>query len=475
MTATSADRTTHTDVSSTAEIGFPPAPAVESAGSDVATETARATQLSLTLEAAIETALQQNPDLVAQREAEQVSLAAYDVARTYPYNPQYQGQIIPTPRARNGDKGSTDNQHVIVQTFELAGQQRHRTEAGAAALNQVRWGIQQAELLTTAGTERLFLTALFQRDVRDLERSVARLNRELGGVLKRRFDAGKASAADVATAGLQSRSAERRADLAETTYRAAVLALRRQLNISPRTPLELSGRLARWRWKPVAAANHEESGASPRASAGQHREEPLDPAAVSALAEELASVRPDVMAARAGLDLADSQWNLARASRVPNVQIGPFYQRDDAATSFWGFQAQVNIPVVNTGKPLVRQREAQYQQQQITVIELQQKAKLEIQTAIERYERARRLVMRARRDFVKPLPKLLKPFEDQFKAGQLDLLRVFAARTSLIEARRTYLDMLNELAQAAAEVTAVTGLPPGELIDTSDAVPVPSE
>ena len=455
--------------------GPPPAPPAEGAAADGPAEKALPEKLSLTLQAAIQTALERNPDLVTAREAESVSLAAYDVARTYPYNPQYQGQIIPTPRAKNGDAGSTDNQHVIVQTFELAGQQRHRTAAGEAALNQVRWGIQQAELLTTAGTERLFLTALYQRDVRDLERSVARLNAELDGVLGRRFQAGQATAADVAMARLQSRAAERRADLAETTYRAAVLALRRQLNLSPQTPLQLTGALSQWKWRPVVTTGLDESGPPKTPSAKRRREESLDPAAVTALATELAAVRPDVMATRAGLDFSETQWDLARASRVPNVQIGPFYQRDDAATSFWGFQAQMNIPVVNTGKPLVRQREAQYQQQQVALSKLQQKATLEIQTAIERYERARRLMVRARKDFVKPLPELLKPFEDQFKAGQFDLLRVFAARTSLIEARRTYLDMLNELAQAAAEVTAVTGLPPGKLIETSDVIPVPPE
>jgi len=42
---------------------------------------------SLTLQMAIQTALERNPDLITQSEAESVSLAAYDVARTYPYNP----------------------------------------------------------------------------------------------------------------------------------------------------------------------------------------------------------------------------------------------------------------------------------------------------------------------------------------------------------------------------------------------------
>ena len=44
------------------------------------------------------------------------------------------------------------------------------------------------------------------------------------------------------------------------------------------------------------------------------------------------------------------------------------------------------------------------------------------------------------------------------------LLRVFAARASLLQARRAELDALNELTQAAAAVTLVTGLPPEALL-----------
>jgi outer membrane protein TolC len=54
--------------------------------------------------------------------------------------------------------------------------------------------------------------------------------------------------------------------------------------------------------------------------------------------------------------------------------------------------------------------------------------------------------------------------EEQYKAGQVDLLRVYAARSGLIQAQRAMLDTLNELAQAAARVTETTGLPPHVLI-----------
>ena len=54
--------------------------------------------------------------------------------------------------------------------------------------------------------------------------------------------------------------------------------------------------------------------------------------------------------------------------------------------------------------------------------------------------------------------------QEQLRAGEVDFLRVFTARTSLLQLRRAHLDALNELAQAAANLTAVTGLPPDALL-----------
>ena len=88
---------------------------------------------------------------------------------------------------------------------------------------------------------------------------------------------------------------------------------------------------------------------------------------------------------------------------------------------------------------------------------------MEAEAALDRYERARRLVTEdATSD---ELPDELRRLETQFQAGEVDLLRVFTARTSFLQLRRARLDSLNELAQAAATVTAATGLPPQTLID----------
>ena len=113
--------------------------------------------MSLTLEVAIQTALARNPDLVVIRSSEPVAHTACHVAKTYPFNPQFQTQVLPYTRDRNGNDAPVSQQHVIVQTFELGGQQRFRVGAASANWAQVIGTIRQAELMNAAQTTRLFL------------------------------------------------------------------------------------------------------------------------------------------------------------------------------------------------------------------------------------------------------------------------------------------------------------------------------
>jgi outer membrane protein TolC len=187
---------------------------------------------------------------------------------------------------------------------------------------------------------------------------------------------------------------------------------------------------------------------------------------------QLVANRPDVVAARAMATMARANLDLADAMRRPNLQLGPIWQRDNSANEYWGFQANLDLPVVNTGVPLVQQRMAELRQQQIIASQLENRATLEARAAIRRYERARRLVEQSRGEFAVALPDALKPFEDQFMAGQIDLLQVFAARTSIAQSRQSQLDLLNELALAAADVTQAIGLPPRKLILETPLMPV---
>ncbi|MBI3464960.1 MAG: TolC family protein, partial [Planctomycetes bacterium] len=393
-----------------------------------------ASAFRLTLNEAIHTALAKNPDLVALRRSEAVSVAALEVARTYPFNPQVSVDVRPFTREAGGESAAVLVATSVLQEIELAHQGRYRERAGSEELERTRRSILQAEIATMAQTEQRFFAALYQRERHELAESLAELNQEMLEVLERRFEAGQASATDVALARIQAASTRQQSELAWASYQAASVELRSQLGLSETATVEPMGDLGKWTWLP-----------SPAGVTVAEDRTGKDTGTVGTEAKALANLvasRPDVLAAEAEVASARARLHLASAARVPNVKAGPVYEHDEAGTTFFGVEAQVLLPVINTGAPLVRQRQAELRQREVAWEQLQVKAKLEVRAAVERYEQARGVVERYGGDFSEGLAREVHRIEEQFAAGQADLIRVYSARTSMIQSRLMYLDSL---------------------------------
>lgn len=392
-----------------------------------------------TIHTAIETALAQNPDLIALRQAEGVGVAAVGVAETYPINPWVQVQVTPYQRSSTGGSGATGHYVLLMQQIQLGHQQQFREDAARAALNGIRWNVLQSELLNVAQTERLYFAAIYQQGLRDLANFNAENNQQLLAILERQKEAGQATAADVAIVRLDARSTRQQQRIAEANLQTALLDLKRQLCLPPDCNITLDTAIFRWNWKPAPATE----------------------------LASLAASRPDVMAARADADTARANAGHANGSRTPDLIIGPYYQRDDFGTVFLGFRGQMDVPVINNGVPLLRQREAELCQRTMAAQQLATRAYLESQAAADRYERARDL--RQEGDTLQTLaPVELQRLEEQFKANEVDILRVLQARNSLLQNQRADLDALNEVMQAAVAVTATSGMPLELLVKPSE-------
>ena len=380
---------------------------------------------------AIETGLSQNPDLIALRHGEGVGTATLGVAQTYPFNPWVQVQATPYQHALTGGPGTTTHYILLMQQIQLAHQQQYREEAACAALNSIRWNVLQAELLNVAQTERLYFSAIYQQGLRDLAELNARNNRQLLEILQSQFEAGQATASDVAIVRLDAKTTQQQLKIAEANLQTSLLDLKRHLGLPSTATFDLDTKVMSWKWRP----------------------------ADSAQMTELAAGRPDVMAARSDAVSARANTNFANAARTPDLQIGPIYLRDDFGVTFLGFRAQMDVPVINNGVPLLRQREAEFCQRMMTSQQLSTRAQLEAEAAANRYERARRIMTETSDTSYAEFPMELQRLEEQFKAGEVDILRVLQARNSLLQNRRAELDVLNELMQAAVAVTAATGSP----------------
>jgi cobalt-zinc-cadmium efflux system outer membrane protein len=395
------------------------------------------TPQTYTLVQAIDQALSANPDLVTQRAEVPVARSALGVAGTYPFNPTFSADV--RPYTHNPAEGNLAvlSAYSLTQEIEWAGQRHLRIDEASAGLRGTIETLRSAELAVIVETERRFLTALYHREKSKLASSLADLNEETLELLRRRFEANLANGADVALARIEATTARRLAETARNAYQAALVDLAVQLGLDRPETLQIDGNFD--------AASIEILGTPPSA-------------------EEAVSDRSDLRAARQGVAEAQARLELAQAQQVPNVTAGPLYERDEAGTNFLGLSVSLPIPIVNTYGPLVAQRQNELGRASQRLSQLERKAHQQWQAARTRYERAQAVAAELRKDLTDGLDTQVRTVEDLYQAGQTDLLQVYAARRGVVQVRDTFLDALQELAQAAADLTAATGLPPGTVV-----------
>ncbi len=414
------------------------------------------TDLSLANSIAI--ALSQNPDLIAARQADNVGYAALGVAQTYPFNPFIQLQATPFQSNPAGGPGSVAHYVLLMQQIQLAHQQQYREEIGVASLNSTRWNIHQAELVNVAQTERLYFNALYLRGLLELAQASHENNQQLLRTLQKQLDAGQANAADVAMVKVDARSTHQQFRLARANYETAIRDLKRQLGITADDPALVSGDLRKIAWRsppdvPLEPASLEAGSGLKISTDGE-----------KVLIASRVAARPDVMAAHSDVDVARANLCLATASKTPDLQIGPYYQRGQDGITFLGFRAHFDLPINNTGQPLEDQRAAEFNQRATIWRQTVRRAELEALAAWERYKLASEAVAEDTAYGDSDLPNELQRLEQQFVAGEVDIVRVMQARLSLIQNQRVRLDLLNEQAQAAANLTAASGISVEELL-----------
>jgi len=395
----------------------------------------------LTLEDALRAALENNPDLATVRQGEKVSEAALAAARTYPYNPKLSVDVRPFTLDRNGDTEQVLVSTALLQEFELAGQGGHRRRAGEAEVDIARLRTLEEELRVMASTARSFFTAAYRRQARELDESLARLQEDVLGIVQRRFQAGLAGIADVTLARLESQTARQAAQLSRARAESALLDLRKALAPGIEGPVEPSIDL--------------------ETLVGRGRiEVPGGPEAV-------ASSRPDVRAAEAEVRAADARADLASASRVPNVTAGPVFEKDETGTLFLGIEAEVPIPILDTGGPAARERQANAERTREALRQARIKARADASAAMSRYEDAWRAASQSSSIMAGDLEAQVASIRDQYAAGQTDIVKVYLAQANLLKARTNHLEALYELALAAVDLGASAALPPDVLYNSS--------
>ena len=412
---------------------------------------------SISLQAALYGAITNNPDLVSLRNSNIASPEAVEVARRFPtalnptlwidYRPL---SLIPpnpfpngsgsgtggTPHTRTGPYYSHGSGYLYIslrQPFELGKQTSHRHAIARAALSQQQWTVMQAELLATVQTYRFYETAAYRREKLRVAKQLAQFNDRLVADLRKRLDANQAAPADVVLAEVESQATRQLVEVAEQDYAIALADLRNQVGL------------------PESAGSAE--------PLGEFLLPKTIPAVDEATLVQMALCsRPDIFAARAQASGALAAVNLARGDRIPTPIIGPEYQTDEAQIQYFGLVFITPIPYVNNGKPLVRQREADYRRSLMNVQQVEKRAVIQVKAAAAKWNASSRLVSQTS-GLSTSLRTEVDRMERLFDANQADLTRLLQVRQRLIQLENAELDALWQATQAQADLLTALGAP----------------
>ena len=102
--------------------------------------------------------------------------------------------------------------------------------------------------------------------------------------------------------------------------------------------------------------------------------------------------RPDIRAAQAQIAGTHAAVDLAKGDRIPTPILGPQYAMDEAGVQYVGLIWVTPLPLLNSGKPLVVQREAEHHRAAVAAAQAQQRAVAQVRAAVARWNGATDLV-----------------------------------------------------------------------------------
>jgi cobalt-zinc-cadmium efflux system outer membrane protein len=401
-------------------------------GEDSAPSEPLPTTRLLTLDDSVRYALAHNPQLRALREQHGIAAAGVVIAKTYPFNPIYQGSF----QDAQGPPGSVENpvlqQHQVTLEVELWHQRCYREQAAFAALSRTDWEIAAQEMAFAINAVRAFDAVLYRERKLAVTEQALRLNQQGADQAKLLVERGTLKSGDLIVS------------------RAEVSDIQSQLGLN-RTAL-ISARRDYYRALGISGGSAEPTGAMER---------PVPAKATDFWLSAANELRPELFARGAAVREAGAEAALQKANRYGNPSVGPFYEFDNSRVTFIGAQVQVAIPVINCHTGEIRQAEAQLTQAQLNVRQTEVEIWQDVTLAAANVAEAQQSAESYRRDILPSLRKGLEDTELLFEQGQggVDVLRVLDVRRKLLKAEDGYLDALLAYTSAIADLAQAVGDP----------------
>lgn len=382
----------------------------------------------LTIERAVELALERNADLAAARtevSAARARLAGAELPLQH--NPEVAGGAGPR---RRGAERTTDIELAISQRVEIAGQRGARVDAATAERDGAEARLSSRRVAVAAEVRAAFARALAAERLVALAREDVSVTGDAVRAAEKRFEVGGTSQLEVNAARAEAGRAARAVAAALRRAAAARAELKLAAGLDPATSLELSGEL------PTTPAQRS-----------------LD---VDALASRALATRADLAAARRELSAAEAETRVAAREAFPSPSVGARYAREERADIILG-TLSFDLPLFNRNQAARGIAAARVTRAQSEVAATERRVRAEVQLAAERLQIAAEAAGALSGEALAGAEANLGLATRAYAAGKIGIAELLLIRRSAVEARRDHVEALEELAEAEAELARAVG------------------
>jgi cobalt-zinc-cadmium efflux system outer membrane protein len=385
---------------------------------------------TLTLEQALKLAEQNSPALLtAQAEVQALEAQANEAGAWLWNNPELSGGV---DRRRIPDSGNVREWNVeLAQTFELAGQPRHRRESASQQLAAARALYEETRLRLRTAVTQTFAGVLALEQRLAMEEALLKLIDELSAIVQKRFKAGEDTRLQANLAAVEADRARNDLGRLREELIEARRALAAELQLPPDALPRAKGDLA---------------GAAP-------------PYTLEELLQRIGE-RPLLRSLQHRENAARSRLSLEQAAAYPDVTVGvsagreaPEAQREEIV----GLSVSVPLPLFKRNRAAIGRAGAELTQARVDRAVTERDTRAAVFALWQRLQSAQARVRLLSEATVPRLEENQRLARRSFEVGQIGIAEVLLATRQLIELRRDAIEAQAQLAVMRAELEQAAG------------------
>ncbi|MFY0523432.1 TolC family protein [Archangium gephyra] len=389
---------------------------------------ARGQERTVTLDEAVRLALENHPEVrSAQAEVAAADARLSEASLLLRNNPELEAALGPRQR---GGTSTLEYGVSLTQPVEIGGQRGARRDEAQALRSATEARLELRRVQLAAEVREAFGRGLATAEQVKLAAEAAELAGQALQAAEERYRTGDASLIEVNTARVELGRARRERLAAQNRHGVATGALKLLLALEAGEPLTVQGTLEPTEARPTAE--------------------------VQTWLSRARSNRADLLVAREELRAAEAAQRLAGREVIPTPRLGASYNREEDAHIVQGTLG-LSLPLFNRNQAERGATRARVTQAQLALEALERRVTQEVQLAAARYRVAREAWEAFTGGVLQAARENAELATEGYRAGQLDFLQLLLIRREALEARRGYIEALEELNAAEAELERVVG------------------